>query len=150
MPRLESGDVRDPLEEPDRRAYDNFSSREHSVTYTLLSSTLCLAVPLWIDKLRHQGWEYVLQRARDCSQHVAEHGDVILYLSKKKGETAEAFNRLAEGIACLSFAPGGVKVFGSHWESILGEDWPDRASASLLEVCRSMQSLFEKSVDGEK
>ena len=47
--------------------------------YTLLSSTLSIAVPLWIEQLRHAGWEHVEARAKACSQVVAEKGDVILF-----------------------------------------------------------------------
>ena len=142
MPKLEP---LSPDSDSDRESSGAFSTplgREHSTTYTLLSSTLCLAVPLWIERLRHSGWEYVLGRAKECSQHIAEHRDVILYRSKKKGETAKAFNALAEGVACLSFVPGGVKIFGSHWEAIIGEDWPSKATAGLIEICKSMESLL--------
>jgi hypothetical protein len=48
---------------------------------------------------------------------VAHHGDNILYRSKKKGESAKAFNALAKGLACLAFAPGGVNAFGGHWQT---------------------------------
>ncbi|MEK6609189.1 MAG: hypothetical protein AABZ30_16140 [Myxococcota bacterium] len=35
----------------------------------------------------------------------------------KPGEVADLFNRTAKAIAVLSFAPGGVTVFGQHWEA---------------------------------
>lgn len=103
---------------------------------TLLVTTLQLAVPLWIEELRHQSWEHILARAKVCSQVVAEKGDVILFKSKKKGESAEAFNRLAEGIACLSFCPGGVKIWGEHWEAVLSDDVPDRSRNVLADLCK--------------
>lgn len=83
----------------------------------LLPSALAAAVPLWIIEVRGYEQSVREERARICAQHIAEHGDVILFRSKRKGETAEAFNRLAEGLACLAFAPGGVKAFGQHWEA---------------------------------
>lgn len=89
---------------------------------SLLSGILQLAVPLWIDQLRKYDWNYVLGRVKECSQFIAEHGDNILCRSKKKGESAKAFNYLAEGIACLAFCPGGVKMFGEHWEATLQSD----------------------------
>jgi len=58
---------------------------------------------------------------------IAEHGDDILFRSKRKGATASAFNALAEGIAILSFAPGGVKVFGGHWETKSLDDLADES-----------------------
>lgn len=82
---------------------------------TALATALAVAVPLWIEDLKHMPWDYIQQRAKICSDVVAEKGDVILFRGGKKGESAEAFNRLAEGVACLSFAPGGVRVFGEHW-----------------------------------
>jgi len=83
----------------------------------LLAIALSSAVPLWIEQLRSRDWAYIEQRAKVCSQEIAEHGDNILYRSRKKGETATAFNRLAEGVACLAFAPGGVTIFGQHFEA---------------------------------
>ncbi len=82
-----------------------------------LAGMLAVAVPLWIENVRDMPWKEKLERARECSQIVAEKGDVILYKSKKKGETAAAFNALAEGVAILAFAPGGVTVFGMHFEA---------------------------------
>lgn len=83
----------------------------------LLRSTLSVAVPMWIERLRSLGWDLVLERAKVCSQVIAEKGDVIMFRGGKKGETAYAFNHLAEGIACLAFAPGGVHVFGDHYDA---------------------------------
>lgn len=83
----------------------------------LLKLTLEVAVPLWIDKLQKQLWSEVMVRKDEAAQTVAEKGDIILYKSKKPGQTAKAFNALAEGVAILAFAPGGVKVFGLHFEA---------------------------------
>lgn len=83
----------------------------------LLQSALQAAVPLWAELLKRQPWAQVQGRAKECGQMIAEHGDHILYRSKKKGETASAFNALAEGIAALSFCPGGVTTFGLHFEN---------------------------------
>lgn len=81
----------------------------------LLRISLSCAVPLWIERLRARSWAYVEERARECAQVVAEKGDVIQFKSKKAGESANAFNHLAEGIACLAFAPGGVRFLGDHY-----------------------------------
>lgn len=82
-----------------------------------LKIALSAAVPLWVEELKRRPLKEVLARAPECAQAVAEKGDVIQFRSKRRGETAEAFNRLAEGVAILSFAPGGVKAFGLHFES---------------------------------
>ena len=81
-----------------------------------LVPALQAAVPLWIEKLKGEPFEVISSRALECGQHIAEHGDIILFKSKKKGESAEAFNRLAEGVACLAFMPGGIDIFGLHFE----------------------------------
>jgi hypothetical protein len=84
----------------------------------ILRTTLCAAVPLWIEQLRRQPMTYVLERAAVCGQHVAEHGDVLQYKTKTKGASADAFNRLAEGLACLALtARGGVTFLGEHFEA---------------------------------
>lgn len=75
------------------------------------------AVPLWVIELGRIPAKDIMGRCHECAAHVAEHGDIILFKSKKKGESAEAFNRLAEGLACLSFAPGGVKFLGLHFDN---------------------------------
>jgi hypothetical protein len=83
----------------------------------LLYITLSAAVPLWIEELKCKPYDYVQERARVCGDTVAEKGDIIQFRSKKKGETAKAFNALAEGIACLAFSPGGVKFGPLHFEA---------------------------------
>jgi len=83
---------------------------------TLLQLTLSLAVPLWIDEVRAWSIERRLERVKICGQVVAERGDIIQFKSKKKNETAEAFNRLAEGLAIMAFRPGGVTFMDLHFE----------------------------------
>lgn len=85
--------------------------------HTLLCTSLQVAVPLWIEELKHQPLDRVLARAPECAQTVAEKGDILQFGSKKKGETAKVFNQLAEGVAILAFAPGGVRCFGLHFEA---------------------------------
>lgn len=86
----------------------------------LLKAALSVAVPLYIMQWRKAGLsvEQIVEVGRGLGQVIAEHGDNILYRSKKLGETASAFNALAKGVAALAFAPGGVSVFGLHFEAI--------------------------------
>jgi nickel-dependent lactate racemase len=86
------------------------------VNEALLPIALDAAVPLWIEEVKRLPWCEVERCARATAQIVAEKGDIILYRSKKRGESAAAFNALAKGLACLALAPGGVKVFGRHWQ----------------------------------
>lgn len=84
-----------------------------------LQSSLSAAVPLWIENFVQKGYslDEVFEIAKGASQMIAEKGDLILFKSKKKGETADAFNALAKGIAALAFVPGGVKTFGMHFQA---------------------------------
>lgn len=50
---------------------------------------------------------------KNIAQLLGEKGDCLFF--KHEGETARVFNALAEGIAVLAHAPGGVKAFGRHW-----------------------------------
>lgn len=75
------------------------------------------AVPLWQEDLKRVPWEDIAAELPEIGQTIASQGDILLYRSKKKGETAKVFNATAKGIAALSFMPGGVTVFGLHFEA---------------------------------
>ena len=74
-----------------------------------LKAALCAAVPLYIEEFRKLTEEERHVIAKECCDLITEHGDDILYRGPK---TKEAFNALAQGIACLAFAPGGVCFVG--------------------------------------
>lgn len=87
---------------------------------------MALAVPLWIERLRPQveaDPEFLLARTKEIQEIDNGYGvpligsEDILFRSKKPGDTAKAFNLLAESVALLSFCPGGVRVFGSHFDA---------------------------------
>lgn len=84
-----------------------------------LTETLALAVPLWVDRYAGKvSWEEARRRARICVEHLmGPGGEDVLYASARRGGSAEAFNRLAEAVAIASFQPGGITVFGRHFES---------------------------------
>lgn len=88
----------------------------------LLSCSLAAAVPLWVDQIVREDWssERMRQEAEECSTVVASKGDVILFRSRKRGETAAAFNALAKGVALLSFQVGGVVCFGTRYQVVDG------------------------------
>jgi hypothetical protein len=89
---------------------------EDSNTRAALTAALGAAVPLWVREFRTRPWSEISAIAKECGDIVASKGDNILFRSKKKGETAEAFNALAKALAVLSFSPGGVTFLGEHWE----------------------------------
>lgn len=86
---------------------------------SMLVESLAIAVPLWVERYAGKvSWEEAQRRARICVQHLmGPGGEDILFASTRPGGSAEAFNRLAEGVAIASFQPGGITVFGHHFES---------------------------------
>lgn len=106
----------------------NTLSSEERGTYDLLQMSLSAAVPLWMHRLQGYTWDRIKERLDYVVDMIASHGDNILFRSKKKGETAAAFNALAEGMAICSFCPGGVRLFGLHFEGKHPECTPDRTA----------------------
>jgi len=95
-----------------------FSDAPSSTTRDHLQAALSAAVPLEIERLRHLPIADLIERARECGQVIAEKGDIIQWKSKKQGQTADAFNRLAEGLACAAIvAEGGVHFLGMKFEA---------------------------------
>ena len=84
-----------------------------------LPGMLQVGVPIWVFAFRQQPWLEVMTKIQEASEfgkELAEHGDVLLY-GGKKGEAAKMFNKTARAVALLSFLPGGVTLFGTHWEN---------------------------------
>jgi hypothetical protein len=84
-----------------------------------LATMLQVAVPLHIHELKAKGGpsDADLKAATAFGQVLAETGDVLIFGSRKPGETADLFNRTARAIAVLAFCPGGVRLFGCHFEA---------------------------------
>ena len=57
------------------------------------------------------------ERARKVSNVLGEKGDILLFGGGKKGEAASIFNETAHAIAILAFCPGGIDIFGSHFDA---------------------------------
>jgi hypothetical protein len=72
------------------------------------------AVPLWMHAVRTWSFERRAAAAAECAQIIAEHGDDLMYGGE---HTVEAFNKLALGLACAAYQPGGVTFMGDHWEA---------------------------------
>ena len=77
------------------------------------------AVPLYIMQLQEKGGPDAddMKRAQAVSGKLGEHGDILLFGGGKKGECAEMFNETARAIAVLAFCPGGINIFGQHFEA---------------------------------
>jgi hypothetical protein len=82
---------------------------------TLLRTSLAVAVPLWIHDVRDWPFERRAEQARKAASLVASKGDVLMY-GGRAGEAAEVFNELACAVACCAYQPGGITLFGDHWE----------------------------------
>ena len=84
-----------------------------------LETMLAVAVPLRIWRLQERGGptEADFQNGTTLGALIAEKGDLLFHRGKKAGESAGVFNAVAQGIAVLSFAPGGITLFGQHWET---------------------------------
>jgi len=81
----------------------------------LLGIALMASVPLFIEQLRDTTPDERVILGRDQAHIIAHSGDNILYRSKKRGETATAFNALARGLAIGAYQPGGVTFAGIHF-----------------------------------
>ena len=79
------------------------------------------SVSLRIIALQEQGGptQEDFRRIQDHDQLLGERGNFLWMKSKKKGETAKVANAVADVIAVLSFVPGGIEIFGRHWESTI-------------------------------
>lgn len=93
----------------------------------LLRCTLEASVPFRMLELRAQGgptkaeWE----ETRAFADVLGSEGDNLLYLSKKKGETARLMRGLIRAMAVMAFVPGGVTAWGLHFDA----GTPDNAGA---------------------
>jgi len=95
----------------------------------LLPEMMRAAVFLKIESLKEKGGptKEDIEKAQKTSGMLGERGDVLMHGGGKKGECAELFNRTAHAIAVLAFVPGGVDLFGTHFEAkIEGEGNDDK------------------------
>lgn len=101
-----------------------------------LPIAMAAAVPLYIIRFQEKGGpdDEDIRQAHAMAGKLGEHGDILLFGGGKKGECAELFNETARAIAVMAFCPGGVTVFGNHFEAKSGAVAElDKASASKAE-----------------
>lgn len=59
-------------------------------------------------------------KAQEFGRILSSKGDILLYggkTKKMKDEQSQLLKDLCFSIAVLSFLPGGITLFGHHWES---------------------------------
>jgi len=85
-----------------------------------LAIAMGAAVPLHIMQLQEKGGPDAadMKRAQETSDMLGERGDVLLHGGGKKGESSDLFNRTAHTVAVLAFVPGGIDIFGQHFEAV--------------------------------
>lgn len=114
-----------------------------------LAITLELAVPLWIDRLRGRTPDQLVAIASRCATVVSSEGDNLMFRAHKRGATARVFNHLAEGLAALAYAPGGVTFAGKHWEVPTSPLHPDDMAEQLAELARLAKPLTTATTTGD-
>jgi hypothetical protein len=94
---------------------DNLSDPVRS----LMQTTLECGVPLRIAEIQSRGGvtPCEMNSARELAIDLGSCGDKLLFGSKQKGEVASLMNRLIFAVAVGAFQPGGVTVFGVHFEA---------------------------------
>lgn len=87
--------------------------------YVTIAPAMSAAVLIRIQELKKNGgpsssdWE----KMGEFGEVLAAKGDILLFGGGKKGEQADLFNRTAHAISVLAFVPGGITIFGEHWEA---------------------------------
>ena len=87
------------------------------------TETLRVAVPMHVERLQGYNARQVEWRrssiAWELGGHRAGYGEALAGYAHglKPGTAANAFNLFAEGMAILSFSPGGVDFFDLHFEN---------------------------------
>ncbi|MBC8488483.1 MAG: hypothetical protein H8D45_20845 [Bacteroidetes bacterium] len=88
---------------------------KEEITKTLLTSSLEVAVPLWVESFRNYSWDKLKNVMNESQEVFGECAEAVLY--RIEGKSAKAFNALAKAIAALSYVPGGIEIFGMKWHS---------------------------------
>lgn len=85
---------------------------------SLLATALSAAVPLRILELCRRGGptDEDLTRVQAYQEDLSTHGEDLFFRSNKPGGSAERFNQTADAIAVLAFCPGGIHIFGAHYD----------------------------------
>lgn len=91
--------------------------RLYEQTLPLLSPAMETSIWLYAMEMKRRGGiiDEDIARCKTYLPDIMMRGNDLFY--KHEGKTAERFDQIAEIIAVLSFAPGGITVFGHHFEN---------------------------------
>jgi hypothetical protein len=92
--------------------------RGENIDSDLMRLTLELGVPVRALELMHHGGpsRFDFDEARAFADVLAEKGDILQFRGGKKGEAGEIMGGLIRAVAVMAFVPGGVTVFGAHFQ----------------------------------
>jgi hypothetical protein len=83
-----------------------------------LSLLLEEKVPLYISQVRDSGGpssdDYYFLAT--IIEEFSSQGEAFLYYDRKRSDVM--VEKMARAIAILSFTPGGISLFGKHWEEV--------------------------------
>lgn len=98
-----------------------------------LPEFLRLTVPLCLADLQAKGGpdEDDWNEMRAFGHELGPRGDQLLYRTKRSGDMAV---KTAHAIAVLSYCPGGITIFGEHWEAAGGEAAGGEAAGALTDT----------------
>jgi hypothetical protein len=108
----------------------------------LLPEFVAAFVPLQISEYQRQGGPTPFEFALACDhwQRRLDEGEGTELFWLQPGKTAAAAGNLIRLIACMAFAPGGITVFGSHFEA--GLTITDLSPAQRI-IQMSLRRLWE-------
>lgn len=84
-----------------------------------LSLALSTAIPIRMLRLMQRGGPEAedFERVHTYVQDFAERGANLFFPANTEGVTADLFERVVDAIAVLAFCPGGLFIFGEHYQS---------------------------------
>lgn len=122
-------------------------SPEEQGKLELLQLSLEAYVPLYVFDIQAAGYiawmDDLLESQEEWVDTLTSKGDILLYKSPKKGDTAKVFNTLARAIAYMSFVTGGIRVFGLKFESHFTntERMPDDVAEKEIRITRNVEAF---------
>jgi hypothetical protein len=107
--------------QPDARMLEQHLSivEKNEMASLLLSTALNVSISLRVLELMKKGGptDEDLDRIHVFLKDLGEHGTDLYFPGNRKGSTTDRFEQIVEAVAILSFSPGGLTVFGRHYEN---------------------------------